>query len=228
MQNDAPRWPLRRRIGRVIGWVLLIPFAYAAAGIIGAAIPANSGWRQAEQGVAIWVEDNGIHTGIVMPVTAHGIDWRHWLSPSDVRDPRYAAHTHVAFGWGDREFYVNTPRWADVQPKTVVAAAVGGGPTVLYVERIAEPRPAPHVRRVILRPDEYRRLAAYIAATFRMGPDGRPVGQFGYGAHDSFYDAHGRYSAFATCNVWTGRALRHAGVRLGRWTPFSVTILSWL
>jgi hypothetical protein len=40
-----------------------------------------------------------------------------------------------------------------------------------------------------------------------------------------FYEAVGPYNAFMTCNEWTGRALRHAGVRTGLWTPLSQSIM---
>ena len=40
-----------------------------------------------------------------------------------------------------------------------------------------------------------------------------------------FYEAVGPYSAFYTCNSWTGRALREAGVKTGLWTPLSQSIM---
>lgn len=229
-RSTAPKW--RVAIGRAIGVVGAIWVAYMVAGLVGGAIPANRGWVEAESGIPVWIEDNGIHTGIVLPLVGPadiaGADWRDLISPHDARDPAYGRHSHVAFGWGDRDFYVNTPRWRDLRPMTVVNAAIGSSRTVMYVERIAEPRPAPHVRRVRLRPDEYARLVGFIRGSFDVGPSGRAHAQPGYGAHDSFYAAKGRYTAFNTCNTWTGRALRRAGVRLGVWTPFSVTVMTWL
>jgi hypothetical protein len=70
---------------------------------------------------------------------------------------------------------------------------------------------------------EYRRLAGFIAATIRPGGRSYP----GYDAYDAFYDARGHYSAVATCNAWTGDALRFAGVRVGWWTPFPATVMWW-
>ena len=49
----------------------------------------------------------------------------------------------------------------------------------------------------------------------------------GYAGYDAFYTARGHYSAIRTCNAWTGDALRYAGVRIGRWTPFPVTVMRW-
>ena len=82
-------------------------------------------------------------------------------------------------------------------------------------------------RRIVLRPDEYRRLAAFVAARFRRDGRGRtmPVLGRGYRDNDIFYEANGGYSAILTCNEWTGRALRTAGVRTGLWTPLEQSIM---
>ena len=201
--------------------------SYGAAGMVGGAIPSNAAWRAPETGVRIYVESNGIHTGLVLPVTAEGIDWRDLLRPEDVRDPRYAAYSHVSIGWGERTFYLETPTWADVRLKTVAAAAIGSDRTVMHVDHVPAPRVDEDARAIVLRPEEYRRLAEFIRASFRQEGGQRPVHQYGYADYDVFYDANGRYSAITTCNSWTGNALRYAGVRIGAWTPFPVTVLGW-
>ncbi|MBR0552655.1 TIGR02117 family protein [Stakelama marina] len=221
-----------RRIGRMLiriaAAIALLCVVYLAAGLVGGAIPANSGRAPPKYGIPIYVADNGIHTDIVMPVSAAGVDWRGLVRPGDIADPRYAAHTHLAFGWGDRTFYVDTPTWADVDPRTVVSAAIGSSDTVLHVEHVPEPPVGPDIRRVLLTRAEYLRLAAYIRASFATGADGRAPSIHGYGPADAFYAARGHYDALHTCNDWTGAALRHAGIRMGQWTPFPVSVMAWL
>jgi uncharacterized protein (TIGR02117 family) len=53
----------------------------------------------------------------------------------------------------------------------------------------------------------------------------RPLVGEGYGDHDTFYEAHGRYHAFRTSNQWTADILAQAGVRIGVWTPFDRGIM---
>ncbi len=208
------------RIGAGCALLLL---AYVVAGLIGGAVPVNRDWRQPERGVEIWVESNGVHTGIVVPKVAAGVDWRGLARPSHLADPRYARHDHVSFGWGERAFYLETPTWADVRPATVLAAAFGSTATLVHVDHVARPRASADVRRLVLTPDQYRRLAAVIAAS--VAPNARH--HRGYGPWDAFYDGTGRYSALTTCNAWTGAALAAAGVRVGWWTPFPATVLWW-
>jgi len=209
-------------VARAMLAIAAIVIGFGTAGLVGGAIPVNAGWREPAGGVEIFVESNGVHTGIVVPKVAAGIDWRDLARPEHLADPRYAGYDHLSFGWGERTFYLETPTWWDVRPATVLAAAVGSDDTLLHVEHVARPVPAPDVRRVVLRPAEYRRLAAFIRA---HAASGRPVP--GYGAHDAFYPSNERYSAVDDCNAWTGEALAAAGVRVGAWTPFPATVLWW-
>lgn len=212
------------RVAKAFAAAIALPIlGYAASGLIGGAIPVNAAWRAPTQGVTIYVESNGVHTGIVVPKIAAGIDWRPFAPARDLADPRYAAFDHVAFGWGERAFFLETKTWADVKPRTILAAAIGSEATLIHVEHLPRPITGDDVRAVVLRPEEYRRLAAYIAASFAPHP--RHYG--GYARHDTFYDAGGRYDAIRTCNTWTGQALRTAGVRVGAWTPFPITVMRW-
>ena len=184
--------------------LVLIPLGtYLLAAAILARIPANPDWREPTTGTTIFVQSNGVHTGIVLPAGPH--KWR-------------------AFGWGDRDFYLNTPRWQDIRPGTALSALVGSGDTLVHVDDLDDFLPDENWRPLRLRADEYARLRAYIAATLK--PGGKPIP--GYTARDRFYPAHGRYSALTTCNVWTGRALKAAGVRTGIWTPFAGDIMRWV
>lgn len=209
-------------LARVAAGIVAIVFGYLLAGTLGALIPRNAAWRPPGHGVTIWVEDNGIHTGLVLPKQAAGIDWRGHFPATDLPDPRFGAYDHVAIGWGERNFYLGTPTWRDVDPSTVLGAAFGSDATLLHVEHVARPVADAHVRPIVLRPDEYRRLAALIRA--RRG-DGAPLP--GYARYDVFYPATGHYDAVRTCNAWTGDTLATAGVRVGWWTPFASSVMQW-
>lgn len=212
-----------RRLGQGVLATWLLLAGYVAAGLAGGLIPANRGWTPPAAGVRIWIVDNGVHTAIVVPKAAAGSDWRPLLPARDLRDPRYAGYGYAAFGWGDAKFYRETPTWGDVGLGTMLAAAVGSDATLVHVDHVPLPVVDRSTRSVVLRPAEYRRLAAFIRASFAAAPVGEP----GYYALDAFYTGRGRYSAVRTCNAWTGDALRYAGVRVGAWTPFAMTVMRW-
>lgn len=203
--------------------LLAVPLMVIAGyGVVAAVLgwwPVNRGWRQPATGVRIYVVDNGIHTGIVVPAAG----WEDLVRAADFADPRYARHGWRSFGWGDRAFYVETPTWADLRPMTVLRAAFGSERTVMHVDAIPEPRPGADVRSVVLDAAQFARLTRFIRASFAPG-----AARHGYGPDDVFYPAVGHYSAVRTCNAWTGAALTRAGVRMGAWTPTSGSVLRWL
>lgn len=208
-------------LSRALRIILLIPLLYLAAGAIGGAIPRNAGWQEADEGVTIYVATNGIHTGLILPTRTADTDWSPLVRPEHIADPRYAGH-YLWFGWGDREFYLNTPTWRELSPRTAIRALIGSDATLVHVDHLLEPWE--DARPVRLSRDQYRKLVAAIRNSF--DPE-RTQPIRGYDVADVFYPARGHYDILRTCNWWTGQMLRRAGVRIGAWTPFSATVMQW-
>ena len=226
VQLPAPRTALKHLL-RGIAVLIAFPLLYFAAAFFGGVIPANANWEQAERGITIFVRTNGVHTWVMMPAEAAGVDWRPLAPAAHIRDPRYAG-SYMAFGYGNREFYLNTPTWADLSLPTALAAAFGRGPSLVHVEHEwRKPEPNSYQRPIVLSTREYHKLAAHIRSSFEFDAHGRtiPLIGRGYGPADMFYEGRGLYNAYRTCNEWTGEALRAAGVRTGVWTPLSESIM---
>lgn len=228
----TPVWKARGRKAlvwtlRIVAGIVAIPLLYLFVAIFLGLVPANVAFRQAtEGGVQIYVRSNGVHTDIVMPRVNAEADWRPYADPANVRDPRWGAADHVSVGYGNREFYLNTPTWGDLTVGTTVRALAGAGGPVLHVELVHQPRPETWQRPLRLSSDQYRRIAGFIRSSFRHDADGAPVHvPGGYGDADTFYEGEGPSNLFYTCNVWTGAALRAGGVRMGLWTPFAQSVM---
>ncbi len=196
-----------------------LPLTYLGAVLLLGLFPVNAGWREAEGGVVVFVNTNGVHTEIGVPVTNEIMDWRPLVPAAHLKDP--IATDYIFFGHGHREFYLETPSWADLSLATALDAAYGAGPALLHVDHVQGPLEAPNQRALTLTFDEYARLVAHIRPQLRLDAAGRTVPLLGrgYGEHDMFYESEAGYSFWLTCNEWTGRALRAAGVRMGFWTP---------
>jgi uncharacterized protein (TIGR02117 family) len=210
-------------VARLLTALLALPAAYMAAALAGSFIPVNSGWREPEQGITVYLADNGIHTDILMPARAAGLDW----SPIVPRSDSAAAPPDsgwVAFGSGEERVYLLTPTWWDIRPRTVWAVLTGSR-RVMHVEWVDDPSYAQ--RQLRLRPEEYRRLWAAVRSDFDLGSGGGPVriDHPGYGCCDSFYRATGRFNALRTCNSWVAVKLRLAGVKTRLWPPFASGLL---
>jgi uncharacterized protein (TIGR02117 family) len=221
------RYRRRRRkptlVGRILTALLAFPAAYMVAALIGSFATVNSGWAEPATGITIYLADNGIHTDIVMPVSAGGLDWNSLLPPGDFAEVKPDS-AWIAFGSGEERVYLETPTWWDITPGTLWSALTGGK-RVLHVDYVSSPSYA--VREIRLRPEEYRRLWAAIRADFELGLDGRPVriGHPGYGPSDSFYRQKGTFNALTSCNTWVAGKLRIAGVEASPWPPFAQGLL---
>ncbi|HTU09770.1 MAG TPA: TIGR02117 family protein [Allosphingosinicella sp.] len=212
---------------RILAGIVALPLLYLAAAIFLGLVPANVSFHQPrEGGVLIYVRSNGIHTDIVVPKVNAEADWRPYADPAHLGDPNWGRADHVAFGYGARDFYLNTPTWSDLSVGTAVRSMTGGDSPLVHVEHVDRPRPETWQRPLRLTSDQYRRLAAYIRSSFRTDANGAPIHVPGrYTNADAFYEGDGSFSMFFNCNAWSGAALRAAGVRMGLWTPFEQSVM---
>jgi uncharacterized protein (TIGR02117 family) len=212
-------WPVRIALA-----ILAIPALYIFAAFVGSLIPINSGWKEPDRGITIYVADNGVHADLVLPAEAEGLDWRPLLPKSDMANVPAGAQW-IAFGAGERRVYLETPTWGDLSPKTAVIALTGGE-QVMHVEWSRDPTYS--AREIRLTSEQYRRLWASIRAGFELDPQGKPIriDHPGYGPRDAFYRGVGKANAIHTCNQWAASRLRLAGVKAPLWSPF-VQGLMW-
>jgi uncharacterized protein (TIGR02117 family) len=192
-------------------------------------IPVNRDFQEHDDGVEIFVWASDIHADLILPVNNDVIDWSA-LFPAEHFEADNPRGSHVAIGWGDRRFYLYTPEWSDLKASTAFNALFLPSSTVMHVSHTYRPSLSEHCRRICLSGEQYRRLAEYIRESFRQGPDHRFVliPGYAYTEKDAFYEAHGHYHIFNTCNNWTGAALRKAGAKTGLWTPFPKMVLFYL
>ncbi|HYI42027.1 MAG TPA: TIGR02117 family protein [Sphingomicrobium sp.] len=222
----ARRRRRRRARGKWRHWwlpIAAIPAFYLLAALVGSLVPVNRGWAEPDDGITVYLADNGIHADLLMPARAAGLDWSPLLPKSDVAAADPAARW-VAFGAGEERVYLETPRWRDIRPRTIWSALTGGN-SVIHVEWVADPEYA--LREIRLRPEEYRRLWAAVRADFVLDAKGQPkrIDHPGYGNADAFYRGRGKASAIRTCNSWVASRLRIAGVETSAWPPFSQGLL---
>ncbi len=186
--------------------------------------------------VEAYVLSNGVHTDLVFPIRSRTIDWSTVFAATDAAAVPPDAD-FIAIGWGDREFYLNTPTWADLTVSRAFGAVTGRHASLLHVTWLRKSQFAtgnangagtePGVYALPLTSAQYVSLGMHVLSKL---PNGRAVSLpgAGYGKQDAFYEATGSYGPFETCNTWTGRGLRNAGLTMGLWTPFDYNVVRHL
>ena len=148
-----------RRLGRVLLDIVAVsvalPLAYLlAAWLGGRAVIATEG-EGGDAEVSVFLLSNGVHTDIAVPLRHEVFDWTRAVSPADTRRDSSGAR-YVAFGWGDRGFYVETPHWRDLKIGTALRAVSGLGDSVIHATFYAVLYEAPDSIRLDISRRQYR------------------------------------------------------------------------
>ncbi|WP_128892802.1 DUF2459 domain-containing protein [Erythrobacter sp. HKB08] len=217
-----------RTAKRVVLWpiaaLLAATLLYFLAAWVGSSIPRNSGWTEPSTGVEIMVEDNGVHTAIIMPLVSEQVDWRAHFPLTDLARPD-AGYTHVSVSWGEHNVFLNTPTWADLSLSTALGAATGGD-VLTHAAFYVRPAASPSHRRLTISEETYARLVEAVLKRSQTGGEKRALP--GYAAYDAFYPAPGTYHLGNTCNQFVSDALAEAGIRTGWWTPMAGGVMKWV
>ena len=208
---------------------LLLLAAFLLAAWLGSSLPRNADWSEPADGITIMVETNGIHTGIVMPVTSRVKDWRATFPTAALPRADGQYPTHIAVGWGEKEVFLNTPTWNDLSISTALRIIFKGGDGLLRVAHYVRPALSPYHRPIRLSEAEYARLVARIEEALPPAPAGAARTVYtSYEPNAVHYDATGHYTLGNTCNQWVGDTLAFAGIEMGRWTPLAGGVMKWI
>ncbi len=177
--------------------------------------------------VTAYILSNGVHTDIVLPIRNGERDWSKVL-PITHTTGRDSTAEWVAFGWGDKGFYLETPTWGDLTARVAFKAMFALGSSAMHVTYHKGMKEGPLCKRLRLSRAQYQRLAAYIEQSFARDPAGRMQvidTHANYGPNDAFYEGVGSYHLFHTCNTWTNNALKACGQKACVWTALDGGIL---
>ncbi len=175
--------------------------------------------------IKIYLMKSGVHTDFVLPIKTAVIDWSKKF-PRKNTGFNDSTTKLIAIGWGDKNFYMNTPEWADLTVKTAVFAMTGLGSSAIhatYYYEILSDRP---VIQLYLSVKQYKELVRYIQHQLVMDKQGNTVyipakNKLVVSGNDAFYAANNRYSMVLTCNSWINRGLKACHKRACLWTPFA-------
>ena len=178
--------------------------------------------------VTIYVRSNGVHTDIVVPVKNEVMDWSK-VTKYEHTESNDTSLKWLAFGWGDKGFYLQTPEWSDLKFSVAFNAMFHLGSTAMHVDFCRKMVPGEKCKEIHISKAEYHKLITYIKNSFKYDSYNQVIqivsNNDGYGPDDAFYEARGAYDLFHTCNTWANSALKSCDQKACRWTPTDRGIL---
>jgi len=212
---------LIKKVFLILGILIGMPILYILVSLLLSYTPSTFKRNSSlEYDHTIYVSSNGVHLDIIIPKDEVSSFIKKDLVKLDT-------YNFLAFGWGDKGFYINTPTWGDLTFKTAFVAMFWKSETLMHVTKYKFKNP--DWIAIHLTEKQFQQLLTYIGSSFKITNESKTllIGK-SYGNNDEFYEAVGNYSCFKTCNTWANSALKTAEVRTAIWTPFDFGVLHFI
>jgi uncharacterized protein (TIGR02117 family) len=164
---------------------------------------------------------------LVLPIKNGQFDWSKEIKFSDTQLADTSRARLLALGWGDKGFYLQTPKWSDLKFSVAFRAMTGLSTTAIHATFYDTLRENESCKKIMMGNAQYTRLVNYILNSLQQDDAGhviKIVTRANYSKADAFYEAKGRYSLFYTCNTWANKALKACGQKACLWTAFDTGI----
>ena len=154
----------------------------------------------------IIVVNHGWHSGFVFPI-------EDMIKKLPLLKQRFGNARYLEFGWGDQAFYQAGEKHTGLTIQAIF------WPTDTVIQVVALPSlPSEYysdieVIKACVSNQEYLSLIEFVVDSFSVNESGQIVeikkGNYG---HSQFYKGAGRYYLTNTCNKWTAKGLKSAGM----------------
>lgn len=207
-------------IKKFLKWILyllLIPLTYVITSLIFTYITIDKKFND-NNDVSVYLTTNGVHLDIIIPKEKLSNDLLSGIKHNK-------SDKYLAFGWGDENFYINTPTWNDLTVSNAFSAMFLKSSTLMHVTRYKTP--GKNWIEIKISEFELKKLNTFIQNSFNTNAIGHKImlKNKGYSSRDDFYKALGSYSCFNTCNSWVNMGFKESGLKSCLWTPFDFGLL---
>lgn len=177
---------------------------------------ANHHINNDEQVIDIYVISNGVHTDFALPTKTDTHDWTSTFDPMHTNNKQ--ADNWIFIGWGDRDFYLNTPTWSDLKASTALNALSGLSGSAIHISYKPNltVQSCQKCRKITISNAQYQILIAHILQS--LPNEHKAITNAHYWGNDAFYPAVGSYNLFYTCNSWVNNGLKKADIKTALWT----------
>lgn len=205
----------------IFTFIILIVLYFLFAFIL-SRITVNSSSTSGPKPIEIYIISNGFHSDIVVPIKSDVTDWSEIIKYEHTTS-NDSSYNFIAFGWGDKEFYIKTPLWEDLKCSVAFQALFLLNPSAIHTTFFRDMFVSESCIKIPLSEQNYKKLTEYIKSSLKFDKDEKvlQIKNLHYDDNDAFYEAKGSFTLFYTCNTWVNEALKYSNRKACLWTPFS-------
>ena len=177
--------------------------------------------KNQKEEIEIFIKTNGVHTDIVVPIKNEIKNWTSQIKFEHTKS-KDSIMNYIAFGWGDKGFYLDTPQWSDLKVSTAFKAATGLSTTAMHTTFYKTMSENSSCKKIKISKENYKILTTHISNSFKKDSNKNFewISGHSYGKYDAFYNAKDSYSIFRTCNTWANNTLTLSNQKGALWTPY--------
>ena len=155
-----------KKIFKWLFYFLLIPITYLIVSLILTSITIDRKVDNTVSDKSIYLSTNGVHLDIVVP--------KNNLDSSLLSGIKHKqTDNYLSFGWGDENFYINTPTWGDLTFKDAFRAMFLKSTTLMHVTRYTQKRS--DWIEIKVDDSELRKLNYFLLNTFETNEEGMKI-----------------------------------------------------
>lgn len=197
---------------------MVFPVTYLITSLVLTYIPVKGKKDVSEKKHSIYLSTNGVHLEMIV----HKND----LDPAILNGQVFNNEAQFfSFGWGDKNFYVETPTWEDLTFMNGFCALFINTSTLIHVTRYK--KIGQDWVEIKISSAQLTKMNQYINNAFRVDDNAQKIllPGLGYYKNDDFYEANGNYNCFRTCNTWINNAFKESDIEACMWTPYDFGLL---
>lgn len=157
---------MKKLIKRTLFILLGLPFLFIVISFLLTYITVNNHTSTESRDKTIYLSTNGVHLDIIIP--------KRMLPDSVLLGLKYSGFDqYLAFGWGDENFYLNTPTWGDLTFSNAFNALFLKSTSLMHVTRY--PRIRSRWQEVKVNDKELEKLVLFIHRTFSKNEENKKI-----------------------------------------------------
>ena len=206
------------KIAEYLLYFLVIPIIYLLTSLALTKVTIEKKDNTSVCNKTLYLSTNGVHLDIILP--KKDIDYSLLKGLNHEETDKY-----LSFGWGDENFYINTPTWNDLTFKNAFSALFLKSASLMHVTRYQDKKD--DWIEIKVTNTEFQKLNNYINTSFIKDENENIIilKNKEYSSNDNFYKANGSYSCLNTCNTWVNSGFKKSDLKSCYWTPFDFGLL---